>query len=474
MVLESLGHNLDSLVRKIRHLPEVDKESINAILQELQRALLLADVRVEICFEVTERIKKRAIDEKISESINRKEFIIKLLHDELINLLGGTSATQRIKMGKENIALLVGIQGSGKTTTIAKLAKYYSNKGMKVAVICSDTWRPGAYDQLTQLLDQIRIPHYGDPEEKNPLKIVKKGLKDFQKEKYDLILVDTAGRHKEEHSLMEEMQKLEEFIKPNETILVIDGSLGQQAYNQALAFAQTTHVGSIIITKLDGSAKGGGALSAAAASKAPIHFIGMGEKIEDFEEFNPTRFVGSLMGIPDIEGLLEKIKEAEIEPDEDMAKRLMKGKFTLDDLYQQLLSLKKMGSFRKILGMLGGQNVPEQMKVVAEANLEKWKVVLQSMTQSEKETPDLIRKTRITRIARGSGTSYTEIKNMLKQYDQMKILMKNITKPRRGMKGQKGMPGMPGLPGFGGADGMPDMSQLKQMQNLKKFRKKSF
>jgi len=206
-------------------------------------------------------------------------------------------------------------------------------------------------------------------------------------------------------------------------------------------------------------------------AKHQLNFIGVGEKIDDLEEFNATRFVGSLLGIPDIEGLLEKVKEAEIEPDEDMAKRLMKGKFTLDDLYQQLLALKKMGPFKKILQMLGGQNIPEEMQGLAEGNLEKWKVVLQSITQQEKENPDLIRKTRITRIARGSGTSYTEIKGMLKQYEQMKTFMKNVTKPRRMKKGQmggnQGMPGMPNMPGFGDMANMAQMAQAGQMKNIK-------
>ena len=287
MVLEELGKSLDNLVRKIRRLPEVDKDSIKAILQELQRALLMADVNVEICLAITENIKKDAMDDTISEKINRKEYIIKLLHDQLINLMGGKEAPKRIKTGKENIILTVGIQGSGKTTTIGKLANFYKNKGFRIGVICTDTWRPGAYDQLSQLLDSIGVPHYGQPEEKSPFKIVKKGLKQFKDEKMDMILIDTAGRHKEEKDLMDEMHKMEDFVKPNETILVIDGSLGQQAFNQAQAFAQTTHIGSIIVTKLDGSAKGGGALSAAAASHAPIKFIGVGEKIEDLEEFQP-------------------------------------------------------------------------------------------------------------------------------------------------------------------------------------------
>ncbi len=476
MVLDNLGKSLDSLIRKIRRLPEVDKDSINAILQELQRALLMADVNVEMCLAVTNNIKKRAIDEKINKKIERKEYIIKILHDELINVLGGKDAPKRIKTGKQSIILLVGIQGSGKTTTIGKLANFYKKKGFKIGVICTDTWRPGAYDQLAQTCDSISVSHFGMPDEKNALKIAKKGLKHFiktGKDQKDLIIVDTAGRHKRETELMQEMQKLENIIKPNETILVIDGTLGQQAYGQALAFAQTTHVGSIIITKLDGSAKGGGALSAAAASGAPIKFIGIGEKVDDLEEFSSSKFIGTLLGIPDIEGLVEKVKELELEPDDDQMKRLMKGKFTLDDMHLQLKSLDKMGGFRKILSMMGGANIPDQAKVLAEANLDKWDFVLGSMTPLEKENPEVIRKTRITRIARGSGTTYTEIKQMLKQYSQMKVFMKGMLgKKHRGKRGQPAAGGLPGLDG-GQMPNMADMADMQQkMMQGKKKRKK--
>lgn len=458
MVLEGLGKSLDNAIRKIRRLPRIDKDAVQMLIQDLQRALLSADVQVEICLGVTERIKKRAFDENIAEGIARKDYIIKLIHDELVDLMGGKSAPRRLKTGKLNIILMVGIQGSGKTTTVGKLANFYKNKGFRIGVVCSDTWRPGAYEQLKQLLDPMHISLEGNPEEKNALKLAKKGIKAFMqkkdKESVDIIIVDTAGRHKEEKDLMEEVQKLENIIKPDEVTLVIDGTLGQQAYSQAKAFAEATHVGNIIVTKLDGSAKGGGALSAVAATGAPIKFIGVGEKIDEMEDFNPTSFVGSLLGIPDIEGLLDKIKEAEIEPDKDLVKRLMKGKFTLDDLYSQLQALKKMGPFKKILGMLGGQNIPDDMKDMAESNLENWKVVLSSMTQYEKENPGIIKKTRIQRIARGSGRSYTEIKGLLKQYDQMKGVMSKLTKPRRG---KKGMPG--GLPG-GLPGGFPDFSSM--------------
>lgn len=451
MVMEKFGKALDNMIRRIRKLPRIDKDALKLVIQDLQRALLSADVNVEITLAITESIRKRAFNQKISAGIARKDFIIKLIHDELVKLLGGNQTLRKLKPNRLNIILMVGIQGSGKTTTVGKLSSYYRSRGFKLGVLCVDTWRPGAYQQLEQLLTPMKVPLFGMPEEKNALKIVKKGIRHFIQQKVDIIIVDTAGRHKEEKDLMKEVQKMEKMIKPDEVTLVIDGTLGQQAFNQAKAFSEATHVGSIIVTKLDGSAKGGGALSAVAATGAPIKFIGVGEKIDTLEDFVPTKFVGNLLGIPDIEGMLDKIKEAEIEPDKDMMKRLMKGKFTLDDLYQQLQSLKKMGPFKKLLGMMGGQNIPEEMKDQAEGNLENWKVVLTSMTQYEKENPNVIKKSRIERIAKGSGKTYSDIKGLLKQYDDMKKMISRLTKPRRGKKGAPGLPpGMPDLSKLGG------------------------
>ncbi len=470
MVLDNLGRALDNAVRRLRGLPKVDKDAIRAVIQELQRALLSSDVKVELVFEVTNKIEKRAMDEKPPQGINSKEHVIRCIHDELAHLLGGEPAPMRIKPNRQNIILMVGIQGSGKTTTVGKLANYYKKKQFRVAVVCSDTWRPGAFDQLKQLAESIEVPIWGDPKEKNAIKLATKGAKKFVDEKYEIIIVDTAGRHKEEKDLMKEMQEIEQKLLPDETILVIDGTLGQQAYNQAKVFAETTRVGSIIVTKLDGSAKGGGALSAVVATGAPIRFIGEGEKIDALEAFEPTSFVGNLLGIPDIKGLLEKIKEAQIEPEEDVAKRFMKGNFTLDDLYKQMKALRKMGPIKSWISKLGGQNIPDEMKDVAEQQLDKWKVVLDSMTQYEKDNPMIIKKSRIARIATGSGQSYTEIKNLLKQYDQMKKMVKNMVRGMRGGrkgKGKGGMPGMPGMPGFPGM-GPGGMKMPPGVKGLKK------
>ncbi|MFX1417921.1 MAG: signal recognition particle receptor subunit alpha [Promethearchaeota archaeon] len=443
MVLEKLGRSLDNAIRKIRRLPSVDKDAINALIQELQRALLQSDVKVELVFEMTENIRKEAMNTKLQKA-RRKDFVIKLVHDELIKLLGGKPAPIRIKPGKKNVILLVGIQGSGKTTTIAKLAKYYKSKGYKVAALTTDTWRPGAYEQLVQLSEQVGVQCYGNPNEKNAIKIAVQETKRAINDGNDIIIADTAGRHKEEKELMKEMAILEQKLKPNEVILVIDGTLGQQAFNQAKAFAETTSLGSIIVTKLDGTAKGGGALSACAAANVGIRFIGIGEKVDDFEEFESSKFVGTLLGIPDIESLVQKVQEAEVDLEPEMVKRMVHGKFTLDDLYLQLKSIKKVGKFKQILSMMGGGNIPDALKEDAEANLAKWEVVLNSMTKVEKENPKIIKKTRKRRIAIGSGTDYSVINKMLDQFSQMKKFMKRFLQMQK--KG-KGMPGMPGFPG---------------------------
>ena len=441
MVLEKLGRSLDNAIRKIRRLPKIDKDAIKVLVQDLQRSLLQSDVKVELVFEMTENIKKEAMNTTLQKA-SRKEFIIKLVHDELIKTLGGKPAPIRINPNKKNVILLVGIQGSGKTTSIGKLSQFYKSKGFKVATLTTDTWRPGAYEQLQQLTKQIGIKCFGDPKEKNPLRIAVKETKKALNEGYDVLIVDTAGRHKEEKELMEEMKKIEKVLKPNEVILVIDGTLGQQAYSQAEAFSKATNLGSIIVTKLDGTAKGGGALSACAATNVPIRFIGIGEKIDDLEQFNPTSFVGTLLGVPDIEGLIERVQEAEIMPDSEVMKRMMKGKFTLDDLCTQLKAFKKVGQFKQVLAMMGGGNIPDVLKEDAEKNIEKWEIVLDSITQEEKLKPEIIKRSRKKRIAMGSGQPYSVINKMLDQYRQMKKVMKNITQMRK--KGGKG--GLP--PGF--------------------------
>nr|MDO8111200.1 signal recognition particle receptor subunit alpha [Candidatus Sigynarchaeota archaeon] len=466
MVLDGLRKSIDNAVRALKRLPRIDQEALEQFIGELRKALIEGDVNVDLAIALTNQIKKQAFDQQIAETVTRQDFIVKLLHDQLTRFLGDTPAPIRIQKGKENIVLLVGIQGSGKTTTVGKLANYYKKHNFKVGLVCTDTWRPGAYEQLKQLGEKVEVPVYGNPAEKDSIKLAVDGVKYFfdQKEKPDLVIVDTAGRHKEEKTLIKEMHEIETSIKPDETVLVIDATLGQQAYSQALAFAQNTAVGSIIVTKLDGTAKGGGALSACAATGAKIKFIGTGEHIDDLELFNPQGFVGSLLNIPDLESLLETFEEANFAIDPGAEKRYMSGKLTLDDMLVQLRQFKKM-SMSKIFGALGiGGQLPPEFSDIAKDQIKKWEIVLQSMTTYEKENPVEIKGSRITRIAIGSGAGRSEIKKLLAQFDTMNKFMKRVGKNKKmlssiakgglpalggmGGKGMKGFPGgFPGMPG---------------------------
>jgi len=431
MALERLGSSLYEALKKVFRASVVDEATIKELVRDVQRALLQADVNVKLVLDISKRIEERALKEKLPPGISRREHIIKVVYEELTRFLGEKPVPVKIEPGKRKVIMLVGIQGSGKTTAAAKLAKYFQKKSLKPALICVDTYRPGAFAQLQQLANRINVPLYGNPTAKDPVKIALEGLKQFNE--MDIIIIDTAGRHKEEQELIKEMVMLGKNIKPDEIMLVIDGTIGQQAMVQAKAFNEATPIGSILVTKLDGSARGGGALSAVAATGAPIKFISTGEKIEDIEPFIPSRFVGRLLGMGDLETLLEKVREAEVRVPEKKAKAILSGKFTLTDMYEQFEAMKGMGTFRKLLKMLPGMSydIPEGMLNMAENRLEKWRVMIQSMTNEEKDNPKIFNASRIRRVARGSGTSEREVKELLKQYSLMRRMMKTLKRKKK-------------------------------------------
>ena len=443
MALDRLGSSLTDAIKKIFKSSVVDEATVRELVRDIQRALLQADVNVQLVLEISKRIEDRALKEKMPPGISRREHVIKVVYEELTRFVGDKPQPLKMEAGKKYILMLVGIQGSGKTTHAAKLAKYLQKKGLKPALICADTFRPGAYAQLQQLATRINVPIYGDPNAKDPVKVVAAGLRQFPDK--DIIIVDTSGRHKEERELIKEMKDLEKNVKPNEIMMVIDGTIGQQALAQAKTFHEATPIGSILVTKLDGSARGGGALSAVAATGAPIKFIGTGEKVEDLEQFVPSRFVGRLLGMGDLETLLEKVQEAEIQVPQKKAKQMLSGKFTLTDMYEQFEAVKSMGPFKKVMQMLPGMSskVPDDMLNMAEGRLEKWRVIIQSMTPEEKENPKIINYSRARRVARGSGTTEKDVKELLKQY----ILMRRMLKMMKRKKGK--MPFMPGMGGQG-------------------------
>jgi len=440
MALERLGASLHEALRKLFRAAVVDEAAVKELIRDVQRALLQADVNVQLVLDISKRIEERALKEKVPPGISRREHVIKVVYEELTRFLGDKPVPLKVEPGKRKVLMLVGIQGSGKTTAAAKLARYFQKRGLKPALICADTYRPGAFEQLQQLASRINVPVYGDPKSKDPVKIALEGLKQFSDK--DIVIVDTAGRHKEEQELIREMKMLEEKIKPDEVMLVIDGTIGQQALVQAKAFNEATSIGSILVTKLDGSARGGGALSAVAATGAPIKFISTGEKIEDIEPFVPSRFVGRLLGMGDVEALVEKVREAEVKVPEKKAKAILSGKFTLTDMYEQFEAMRKMGPFQKILKMLPGMsyNVPEEMLEQAEDKLEKWRVIIQSMTPEERENPKILNASRIRRVARGSGTSEKDVKELLKQYVMMRKMLKTLRRKKHLPFFSKGLP----------------------------------
>lgn len=424
-MLDGLKDSLGAAIKKIVKSSGIDEELIKDLSKDVQRALLQSDVNVRLVLEITKQLEERALNETPPPGLSRKDHIVKILYDELAKLLGNESDFD-FKPGKQNKIILLGIQGSGKTTVASKLAKFLTKQGYKVGVIGADTYRPGALVQLRTMCEKSNVEVFGEENNKDSPSIVKNGLKYFEKQPLDVILIDTAGRHKEEQDLLDEMNRINKVTDPDLALLVIDGTIGQQCYNQAEAFHKTIPVGGVIITKLDSSAKGGGALAASAATGAQIMYIGTGERIDDLERFSPTRFVGRLLGMGDIQAVLDLAKRLENEGDDVRMKRISSGKMNMDDFFYQLEEVTKVGSLKGFLESMPGFSgmVKDDQLNQMENRVSKWRYIIQSMTKDEKADPDLLNLSRIKRISRGSGWPEGEVKELIKNYKNSKNVMK--------------------------------------------------
>lgn len=421
----------DGLKQALARFLKLEKyeDAVNEFVKELQKELLKSDVNVKLVMELSTRIKQKALSETPPPGVPRKHWFVSILYDELVKLLGGDRKVSVKPSKKPWIILMVGLQGSGKTTTCAKLAYFYKLEGYKVGLVAADTYRPAAYDQLRQLGDKIGVPVYGNPDERDAVKIAINGVDYFIKNSFDIVIVDTAGRHHKEETLLQEMKQLYDAIKPDEVMLIIDASMGQQAFSIAKRFHETTPIGSIIVSKLDGTAKGGGALSAVAATGAHIKFIGVGEKVEDLEVFKPSKLVSRILGMGDIEGLVETVKRAQVEFTEKDVEDLLEGKLNMRLVYKQLVNLKKLGPMRKILQMLPGFELKIPFEVdpkELEKKLDKWLAIINSMTYEELEKPEIIDRSRMKRIAYGAGVNVEDVRELLKQYELMKKMLKTL------------------------------------------------
>ena len=436
MVLDKLSNSLKNTLSKIAKAMFVDEKLIDELIKDIQRALLSSDVNVKLVFDLSKNIKDRALKEKPPSGVTQKEYLINIVYEELVKFMGGEGA--KIEINKKPFKIMmIGLFGSGKTTTIGKLAKYYTKRGLKVCALGLDVYRPAAMDQLEQVCKQINVHVFIDKKEKNPLKI----YKNFEKElnQFDLIIVDTSGRDALSKDLIKEIEDLNKNIKPDEKLLVISADIGQAAQTQASSFHDACGITGVIVTKLDGTAKGGGALSACAVSGAQIKFIGLGEKVDDLETFNPKGFVSRILGMGDLEALLEKTKDAMTEDEaKDMSKKLLKGEFNFVDLYDQMEKMSSMGSLSKLIELIPGlsnASIPKDMLDVQEDKMKKWKYALGSMTKKELEDPELLDSSRVQRISQGSGIAIEDIRGLLKQYRQSKKVMKMM----KGMDNEQDM-----------------------------------
>ncbi len=425
-MLEKLSGVLKRTTDKIANAIFLDKNLVEQIVKDLQRALIEADVNVQLVLNITQKIKKSALDERI-KGLEKKEHIIKLLHDELLSILGGK---REIKLQKSNTFMLVGLYGQGKTTTISKLASYYAKRGHKVCAIGLDVHRPAASDQLEQLGKKLNFTVFIDKKEKSPEKIWKKFSKDLKN--YDLILVDTAGRDALDTELIKEIKSLNKLISPTEIFLVMSADIGQAAKSQAQKFKETLNISGVIITRMDSTAKAGGALTACAEVKAPVVFLGTGEKPSDIETFDPESFLSRLLGMGDLKTLMEKIHSVINKKEiEEQQKKLEQGKFSLDDMYEQLKNVENIGSFDKILELVPGlgkakEKISTEQLESQQNKTKRWAYIIRSMTKYEKENPEIIEKqtSRIQRIAKGSGTTTREVRELLSQYNLLKSFIK--------------------------------------------------
>lgn len=430
--LEDIRKAVSKLLRRSGPYESIVKEYI----RDLQKALIAADVNVRLVFDLTKRIRERALKSEPPPGVSRREWLVKITYEELAKLFGGDYEPEVKPPYTPYVIMMVGVQGSGKTTTVGKLAKFYRDMGYRVGVVAADTYRPGAYDQLRQLAEKARAMFYGEPGSHDPIGIAKRGVEELKRRGAEIIIIDTAGRHGygEEEALLEEMKNIADAVKPDEVVLVIDAAMGQKSYDLAKRFHEATPIGSIIVTKMDGTAKGGGALSAVAATGARIKFIGTGEDIEEIEVFKPRRFVARLLGMGDLESLLERIERLESAKEfEKTVTEMLSGKITFRTIYRQIQQVKKLGPFRKVLQMIPGlstmiESVEDAAKL-SEEKTRKWINIMNSMTYEELDNPELLeQRSRIKRIAIGAGVEPSDVKELYNYYKTVKRMMRTLKK----------------------------------------------
>jgi signal recognition particle subunit SRP54 len=436
MMFENLSNRLQDVFSSLKKTGSIDETALDSAMRDIRRALLEADVSLEVVKKFISEVKQKALGQEIIQSISPSQMIIKLVNDELINILGNDTATINIEGKKPASLMLVGLQGSGKTTSIAKLAKFIKSKYNKnILLVSLDVNRPAAFEQLQKLAHDIDIEILPKVENQSPENIAKRAIAAAEINDIDLILFDTAGRTSIDDNLMQELKELESIVEPIETLLILDSMTGQDAINVAKNFSDKIKLTGSILTRVDGDARGGAALSLKMTTGCPIKFIGNGEKIDDIEIFHPDRIANRILDMGDVVTLVEKAAEnIDHQEAEKMAERLQQGEFDLNDLLSQINQMKKMGGISSILKFIPGmKNLGDKANTVSDDAIKKQEAIILSMTKLERRKPKMINSSRKQRIAKGSGTVVSEVNRILKQHRKMADMMKRVSK--KGMSG---------------------------------------
>jgi signal recognition particle subunit SRP54 len=463
MVLDNLGSSLRGSLDKLQGKSRLDDEDVEEIIKEIQRSLLSADVEVDLVMDLSSSIESRATGEEPPAGTSARDHVLRIVYEELVDLVGESTD---LPLESQTI-LLAGLQGSGKTTSAAKMAWWFSKKGLRPAVIQTDTFRPGAYDQAKQMCERAEVSFYGDPDEDDPVRIARDGLEET--ESADVHIVDTAGRHALEDDLIAEIEEIEGAVDPDRSLLVLDAAIGQGAKEQAREFDDAVGIGGVVVTKLDGTAKGGGALTAVNETGSSIAFLGTGETVQDIERFEPNGFISRLLGMGDLKQLSERVERAMAETgdeeDDWEPEDIMEGSFTLKDMQKQMEAMNKMGPLDQVMDMIPGlgggmmDELPDDAMDVTQDRMRAFDVIMDSMTDDELENPRSIGASRVRRIARGSGEDEDTVQELLQQHKMMERTIQQFQGMGEGdmqrmmKKMQNGGGGMGGLGGGGGGLG---------------------
>ncbi|HYZ13744.1 MAG TPA: signal recognition particle protein [Actinomycetota bacterium] len=446
-MFDTLTGRLDGIFKKLRTRGKLHPKQVDSALDEMRTALLDADVAVEVADDLLQRVRTRALSEEVMNSLTPAQQVIKVVRDELQETMGRTQATFQLSGAKPAVIMMAGVQGSGKTTACAKLGRMYKEKGKRPLLVAADLWRPAAVDQLVTLGREIDVPVVS--EGKDAVKVAKSGLKHAQRESFDVVIVDTAGRLHVDVDMMREARRVKDAIRPHHVLMACDAMTGQDAVVQARAFMREIDTTGFVLTKLDGDARGGAALSITAVTGRPVFFAGTGERPADLEPFHPDRMASRIMGMGDVLSLIDKAQEnLDAERAADAAKKMMDASFTLEDFLEQMEQVRKLGPLQDLLAMLpgvpGGKNALKDLQV-DDGHMARAEAIIRSMTREERRDPAMIGGPRRLRIARGSGTTTAEVNALLKEFEQARKMMKSML----GGKRMPRIPGMPNLPGLG-------------------------